>query len=43
MHVNDNNENYTNIYGRKYYEEIIGKTAREDISFGTPLAWNLIN
>ena len=27
----------------KHYEEIIGKTARENISFGTPLSWNLIN
>ena len=27
----------------KYYEDIIGKTAREDISYGTPLTWNLIN
>lgn len=27
----------------KYYEEILGKTARENISFGTPLTWNLIN
>jgi len=27
----------------KYYEEIIGKTARRDIEFGTPLCWNLID
>lgn len=27
----------------KYYEEIIGKTARRDIEFGTPLTWNLID
>lgn len=27
----------------KYYEDILGKTAREDIEFGTPLSWNLIN
>jgi pseudaminic acid synthase len=27
----------------KYYEEILGKTAREDILFGTPLRWSLIN
>jgi pseudaminic acid synthase len=27
----------------KYYEDIIGKTAREDIIYGTPLTWNLIN
>jgi pseudaminic acid synthase len=27
----------------KYYEDILGKIAREDIEFGTPLSWNLIN
>ena len=27
----------------KHYEEILGKTAKEDIEFGTPLTWNLIN
>ena len=27
----------------KYYEEILGKTAREDIEYGSPLSWNLIN
>ncbi len=26
----------------KYYEEILGKKARKDISFGTPLSWELI-
>jgi len=27
----------------KYYEDILGKTARKDIDFGTPLIWSLIN
>lgn len=27
----------------KYYGEVIGKTASQDIERGTPLAWNLIN
>jgi pseudaminic acid synthase len=27
----------------KYYEDILGKTAREDIEFGTPLSWKLID
>ena len=26
----------------KYYEEILGKKASQDIEFGTPLGWNLI-
>ena len=26
----------------KYYEDILGKTSRCDIKFGTPLQWNLI-
>ena len=27
----------------KYYEDILGKTAREDLKKGTPLDWALIN
>jgi len=27
----------------KHYEEILGKTARIDIEFGTPVSWNLID
>ena len=27
----------------KYYEDILGKLARSDIEFGTPLCWNLID
>ena len=27
----------------KYYENILGKKARKDIEFGTPLSWDLID
>ena len=27
----------------KYYEEILGKKAIQNIEFGTPLSWDLIN
>ena len=46
--VNFNSENVRSIIpshglNTKYYEEILGKSARNDISYGTPLTWNLIN
>ena len=26
----------------KYYEEVLGRTAKCDIAFGTPLSWDII-